>query len=114
MTAGTGVASIAVCALLVAGCGADTGATATSSNPETLTVLAAASLTESFSTLAADYERSHPDVRIALSFGASSTLAAQAAEGAPADVFASASSATMATAVKSGQQRIRGLSQETR
>lgn len=102
MTFGTGVASIAVCALLVAGCGADTGATATSPTPETLTVLAAASLTESFSTLAADYERSHPDVRIALSFGASSTLAAQAAEGAPADVFASASSATMATAVNAG------------
>lgn len=61
------------------------------STPDTVTVFAAASLTESFDEIAAAFEESHPDVDVVLNYGGSSGLATQIAEGAPADVFASAS-----------------------
>ena len=54
----------------------------------TVTVLAAASLTDPLSALARKYEADHPGVDVALSFGSSTTLAQQVAEGAPADVVA--------------------------
>lgn len=76
--------------LAVTGCGS--GAKAKS---EQITVLAAASLTESFTTLAHEYERAHPGVRVRLVFGASSSLARQVAAGAPADVIATASPSTI-------------------
>jgi len=68
-----------------AGCG--------SSNAQTspLTVFAAASLTEAFTRIGQDVERADPGVRVAWSFGPSDGLAGQIREGAPADVFASAS-----------------------
>lgn len=58
----------------------------------TVTVFAAASLTESFDEIAAAFEEANPGVDIVLNYGGSSGLATQIAEGAPADVFASASS----------------------
>ncbi len=67
-----------------------------------LTVLAAASLTEAFSTLEGQFEAAHPGTTVTFSFGSSATLAAQAVQGAPADVFAAASTATMATVVDAG------------
>jgi molybdate transport system substrate-binding protein len=67
-----------------------------------ITVLAAASLTESFTTLARRFERAHPGVTVTLGFGASSALAAQITSGAPADVFASASASTMDAVVAAG------------
>lgn len=60
-----------------------------------VTVLAAASLTGTFTALAHDFEAAHPGVHVRLSFGGSSGLAAQILAGAPADVFASASTTTM-------------------
>lgn len=68
----------------------------------TLTIFAAASLTETFDALAAEFEAAHPDVDVALSYGGSSGLATQITEGAPADVFAAASEATMKTVTDSG------------
>jgi molybdate transport system substrate-binding protein len=62
-----------------------------------LTVLAAASLTEAFTAIGRDFETAHPGVRVTFSFAGSSTLAAQINQGAPADVFASAAPANMAT-----------------
>lgn len=62
---------------------------------DTIHVLAAASLTEAFTRLAAEFEARH-DVDVALSFAASSELVAQIGEGAPADVLASADEETMA------------------
>jgi molybdate transport system substrate-binding protein len=56
-----------------------------------ITVFAAASLTESFTTLGKQFEEANPDATITFSFGPSSGLATQITEGAPADVFASAS-----------------------
>jgi molybdate transport system substrate-binding protein len=62
-----------------------------------LTVLAAASLTEAFTTIGSRLEKQHPGLHVTFSFGASSTLAEQIVAGAEADVFAAASPATMAT-----------------
>ncbi|WP_020575944.1 molybdate ABC transporter substrate-binding protein [Actinopolymorpha alba] len=61
----------------------------------TVTVLAAASLTESFGVLADEFERAHPGTTVRTSFGASSALASQITNGAPADIFAAASPETM-------------------
>ena len=58
---------------------------------ETITVFAAASLTEAFGELAAAFEAEHPGVTVRLSFAGSATLRTQILEGAPADLFASAS-----------------------
>ncbi|GAA2007334.1 molybdate ABC transporter substrate-binding protein [Nocardioides kribbensis] len=64
----------------------------------TITVLAAASLTETFTTLAEQFEADHEGVEVELAFDSSATLAGQAVEGAPADVLATADSRTMDTA----------------
>ncbi len=64
-----------------------------------ITVLAAASLTETFTALADEFEASHPGVSVQLAFDSSATLASQAVEGAPADVLATADAATMQDAV---------------
>lgn len=54
-------------------------------------VYAAASLREAFTALAHEFEASHPGTSVHLTFAGSQTLAAQISNGAPADVFASAS-----------------------
>jgi molybdate transport system substrate-binding protein len=69
----------------------------------TLTVFAAASLADAFEAIAADFEAAHPGTTIRFSFAGSSSLAAQLAEGAPADVFASASTAQMTAAREAGR-----------
>jgi molybdate transport system substrate-binding protein len=92
--------------LLLAGCAAP----AAGPNPTraddplhgTVTVLAAASLTEVYGKLAAQFEKLHPAVTVAESFGGSSALAAQLVQGAPADIFASANDATMTTVTDAG------------
>jgi molybdate transport system substrate-binding protein len=56
-----------------------------------LTVLAAASLTKVFPQIGAEFTKAHPGVTFAFSFGGTDQLAAQIQQGAPADVFAGAS-----------------------
>ena len=74
------------------------GKTATESTlAGTLTVFAAASLTDTFTAIAQAFNEEHPDVQLVFNFGGSSGLATQIVEGAPVDVFAAASGATMAT-----------------
>ena len=68
----------------------------------TVTVLAAASLTEVYGDLAARFEKLHPGVSITQSFGGSSALAAQIVQGAPADLFATANETTMKTVTDAG------------
>jgi molybdate transport system substrate-binding protein len=65
---------------------------------ETLTVLAAASLTGTFTELAETFEDEHPGVEVELVFGSSTTLAEQAVDGAPGDVLATADETSMALA----------------
>jgi molybdate transport system substrate-binding protein len=88
--------------LVLAGCGGSTAGPASSVAPDdgatgTVTVFAAASLSDAFETVADGFRREHPDVEVAFSFAGSSALAAQIVSGAPADVFAAASPATMRT-----------------
>lgn len=70
---------------------------------QTLFVFAAASLTDAFEEIAAVFEAANPGVDVVYSFGSSSQLAAQLAEGAPADVFASASASQMTVAREAGR-----------
>jgi len=62
---------------------------------QTITVLAAASLTGTFTELAATFEDEHPGVGVELVFGSSRTLAEQAADGAPGQVLATADEKSM-------------------
>lgn len=61
----------------------------------TVTVLAAASLQDSFTALAERFEADRPGTDIRLVLGPSNGLASQVLQGAPADVLATASAATM-------------------
>jgi molybdate transport system substrate-binding protein len=67
-----------------------------------VTVFAAASLTESFTEIAKQFEEKYPDVTVRFNFDASSNLAAQVQQGAPADVFASADEANLQKTIDSG------------
>ena len=67
-----------------------------------LVVFAAASLTDVFDQLGDDFTASHPDVDVTFNFAASSELATQIVEGAPADVFASADERNMTKVVDAG------------
>jgi molybdate transport system substrate-binding protein len=86
--------------LVVAGCGDDSSeaASTTIGAPKVtgdITVLAAASLTDSFKELGAAFEAANPGSNVTFSFAASSSLVTQINQGAPADVFASADTANM-------------------
>jgi len=69
----------------------------------TLTVLAAASLTESFTELGTLFESQNPGVKVALSFAGSQALAQQLGQGADADVFASANNKYMDAAIEANR-----------
>ncbi|RKT54323.1 molybdate ABC transporter substrate-binding protein [Saccharothrix australiensis] len=84
-------------ALALAGCGAPSTAVT-----GTVTVFAAASLTEAFTALGGQFEAAHPGVRVRFNFAGSSALARQLVEGAPADVFASAAPANLEQVVAAG------------
>lgn len=60
-----------------------------------ITVDAASSLTEAFNTLKNKFEAAHAGTTINITYGASSELATQISQGAPVDVFASASTTNM-------------------
>src|SRR5215207_8786388 len=99
MPRGWAAVPVVVAAMALAGCGndasTDTGAGSGSASARavsgTVTVFAAASLTESFGTLGKQFEAAHPGASVRFNFAASSALAQSIAQGAPADVFASAS-----------------------
>jgi len=78
------------------------GSSASPSLTGSITVFAAASLTESFTTIGKQFEAAHPGVKVMFSFAASSALATQITSGAPADVFASASTKNMQQVVDAG------------
>ena len=89
--------ALALLAPALAACGGDDDET-------TLTVYAAASLTATFEQLKADFEKSHDGVTVELVLGGSSDLVSQIQNGADADVFASADTATMDKLTESGDQ----------
>lgn len=87
----TRVVAVLLLLLPLASCSGDEG-------EETLTVLAAASLTETFTELAETFEEEHPGVEVELVFGSSTALAEQAVDGAPGDVLATADERSMTVA----------------
>jgi molybdate transport system substrate-binding protein len=96
---------LAVLLVAVTGCGGvDAGGTTDppAGRDTTLTVLAAASLTETFTELARAFEAEHAAVDVRLAFDSSATLATQVAHGAPADVLATADARTMRQVVAAG------------
>jgi molybdate transport system substrate-binding protein len=105
-----GLIAVALAAVLVtSGCGSssDSSTPAASGGAGTgtkgkLTVLAAASLTESFNRIGTLFEQLNPGVEVTFSYGGSSGLAQQITSGAPADVFAAASPATMKAVTDAG------------
>lgn len=66
-----------------------------------VTVSAAASLTEAFDELKADFEAAHPGVTLTLNYGSSGRLANQITAGAPVDVAAFADTTPMDTLARS-------------
>ena len=107
----TVLALLAVLALTLAACasdsdpGRDIETTTTTSDRSsgdagsalsgTLTVSAAASLTESFEKIGSAFEKANPGVTVDFNFDSSGTLSTQILEGAPVDVFASANPSNM-------------------
>jgi molybdate transport system substrate-binding protein len=90
-------------AVAVAGCGGSSSAGQPSGAVSgTVNVFAAASLTEAFTTLGKQFQAAHPGVKVVFNFGPSSGLAEQINQGAPADVFASASTTNMDQVVTAG------------
>ncbi len=111
MRASTKLAALlAAAGLVLSGCGDDPapdtgsgGAGGTGSGLSgTVTVFAAASLTGSFGALGTQFEAANPGVTVRFNFAASSALAESIAQGAPADVFASASAKNMDSVVRAG------------
>jgi molybdate transport system substrate-binding protein len=101
------VIALVAALLTVAGCGGGSGATEGGDSadvPErrTLTVFAAASLTDVFQELEPRFEEVRPGVDVVFNFGASSDLAQQIVNGGPADLFAAANTATMQTVADAG------------
>ncbi|WP_329268423.1 molybdate ABC transporter substrate-binding protein [Streptomyces pseudovenezuelae] len=105
-TAGLGAAAL----LALSAC-SSSGSDSSSAKPDpsasgrlsgTVTVFAAASLQESFTTLGKQFEQAHPGTKVTFSFGGSDSLAASITGGAPADVFASASPKTMKIVTDAG------------
>ena len=102
------LAAAAIAGLALSACGSSStpvSAGASSAAPTiigTVTVFAAASLKEAFTTLGQQFEAAHPGVKVVFSFAASSDLATQITQGAPADVFASASAKNMTQVTAAG------------
>ncbi len=94
-------------AALTIACGSDDAPT-TSTSPTVapvqgdIVVYAASSLTDAFKEAGAAFEAKNPGTKVTFQFAASSALATQINEGAPADVFASADTATMKVVADKG------------
>jgi molybdate transport system substrate-binding protein len=101
-----GVLAVTV-ALLLGACGSsskDAGRSpsTTEALSGSITVVAASSLTESFTALGEEFQSAHPDTKVEFSFGSSSELETSIEQGAPADVFAPADQKNMTELVGAG------------
>lgn len=107
-----GVMSVLVLVLAACG-GSDAETTTTAAGGSTpapssglegeVLVSAAASLTDAFAEVEAEFEAANPDVDVVLNLGPSSGLREQILEGAPADVFASANTSNMDQVAEAGE-----------
>ncbi len=71
--------------------------------PVTITVLAAASLTDAFTEMGEAFSAERPEVQVRFNFGASSGLATQVLQGAPGDILAVADQAAADAVVAAGE-----------
>ena len=80
-----------VMAFVLAGCGSEKQDSQAAGNGEKvhLTVFAAASMTETMTQIAEQYQKEHPNVEISFNFDSSGTLKTQIQNGADADLFIS-------------------------
>jgi molybdate transport system substrate-binding protein len=96
-----------VAVVLLSGCGADEPTASAGSDDDglsgTLTVFAAASLTDVFTGFGEQLTADHPGLEVRFNFAGSSALATQIVQGAPADVFASANEPQMAVVTDEGR-----------
>lgn len=90
-----GLSLLQLLQLLGTACGSEAG-----DRGHRITVFAAASLTDAFDAIGTAFHEDHPDVTVEFNYLASSDLAAQIEQGAPADVFASADEANMQRVVE--------------
>ncbi|MBL0886962.1 molybdate ABC transporter substrate-binding protein [Myceligenerans indicum] len=90
-----GLAAVPLVAAVLTGCGPARG-------EDTLQVLAAASLTDAFTELGDRFEAAHDGTDVQFSFGSSTDLAEQAADGAPGSVLATADEDAMTIATDAG------------
>ena len=105
-----GLAVLAMAGLVGCGDNKDTtagstpsaGSSSSAGATGTINVFAAASLTESFKKLGAEFEAANPGSKVTFNFAGSSALAQQINQGAPADVFASAAPANMKQVTDTG------------
>ena len=104
-----------VAAVSLTACSSSTGGAPTSSAPApssstassmaasgSITVFAASSLKGAFTDIGTAFQQAYPGTTVTFNFGPSSGLATQITQGAPADVFASASKKTMETVTTAG------------
>jgi molybdate transport system substrate-binding protein len=102
------VALAGVAGRVLAGCGSSStssppgGSAAGGKVSGTVVVFAATSLTEAFDKIGGQFEKAHPGVSVKFNYNGSSSLATSINQGAPADVFASAAPANMATVTDAG------------
>ena len=96
------IAAAMASVLLLAGCSTVQGEAAPREPQGTLTIFAAASLTETFDAMATKLEQLYPSLDVVINYGGSSALATQIVQGAPADLFAAASPEAMRPIVDAG------------
>jgi molybdate transport system substrate-binding protein len=94
--------------ILMAGCGLFTPPSASQVQSSeggsgSLMVFAAASLTGAFNQIGASFEAGRAGTKVTFNFAGSQQLAQQLAQGAPADVFASADEGQMDAAIQAGR-----------
>jgi molybdate transport system substrate-binding protein len=89
-------------AVLISGCGSSSAPGPAAQSTRTLTVFAASSLTTALTAEGKAFEAFRSGVHVRFSFAGSQALVAQLRQGAPADVLATADTASMATAGLSG------------
>jgi molybdate transport system substrate-binding protein len=83
-------------ALIASACASDKKSTSTKPGlTGNITVLAASSLTNGFTTLGTEFSAAYPGTKVRFSFGSSADLETQVEQGAPADVYASADQKNM-------------------
>ncbi|MDB4897606.1 MAG: modA [Firmicutes bacterium] len=97
--------SLVLITVVLAACGKTSSAGTAgqgAAEPKEVTVFAAAQLTESWTEMKTAFERKNPGVKVTLNFAGSQIIRTQIEQGAPADVFASASLEHMDAVIKQG------------